>query len=201
MFFGTHNCLSYSGLKRWWLYPFYFVGRCQKVSIEEQYEKYGSRFFDIRILATKKETMESAHGLLVFKKDVDDALAYLNKKGDCYVRIVLEQNHKKSDQKLRDDIFVKKCKTIESKYKLIKFTGGVRKYDKKLLYDFGNAEPKTAELYSSVTSLFRSKSVFLRIVDDWFPWFYAKLNNKKNIAKLKESDEYDCLMVDFIEIQ
>lgn len=209
---GSHNALSYSGLKNWWLYPLYFVGKCQSKTIEEQYEKYGVRLFDIRINSRLDDVIESAHGFLRFKKDVEDALAYINGKGNCYVRVLMEQNYKKSKQDERDAIFIKKCKMLEEKYPNIKFCNGRRKYDWKVLYDFKYSEPNMIELYSSVTSLFKSDSKILRVLDDWWPWLYARLRNKKNLNKwlcFKEkinpyivpnkADDY--ILIDYVNIR
>ena len=54
-------------------------------------------------------------------------------------------------------------------------------------------------LYSSNTSLFKSSNKFLRIIDDLCPWIYAKLMNRKNMKKYKDSEQY--ISVDFINIQ
>ena len=72
---------------------------------------------------------------------------------------------------------------LEEKYPNIKFCNGRRKYDWKVLYDFKYSEPNMIELYSSVTSLFKSDSKILRVLDDWWPWLYARLRNKKNLNK------------------
>lgn len=201
MLIGSHNALSYSKPKKWWLLPFRFMARCQKASIEEQYEKYDVRLFDIRINARKDDVIETAHGFMVFSKDTLSALNYINDKGDCYVRVLLEQNFKKKNQEIYDKKFAEKCKYIEEKFQNIKFCNGMRKYDGKLLYQFKYSEPSMVELYSSVTSLFKSKNRFLAMLDDLFPWLYAKLRNKKNYREAIEKGECEYLLMDFVNIK
>ena len=41
MILGSHNSWSYLPPKHWWMWPFHFMAKCQRVDIREQYEKYG----------------------------------------------------------------------------------------------------------------------------------------------------------------
>ena len=93
------------------------------------------------------------------------------------------------------------CEEIEHFYSQIKFFGGRRKWDWKQIYEFENKDiPTLVDRYSSTTSLFKSDSKFLRIIDDLCPKLYAKLRNKKNFKEFdKGSNDY--LFVDFVEIR
>ena len=92
------------------------------------------------------------------------------------------------------------CKEIEDKYPTVKFYGGYATCDWEQLYNFKNDEhmPELG-LYSSNTSLFKSSNKLLSVIDDLCPWIYAKLMNRKNMKKYKDSEQY--ISVDFINIQ
>ena len=32
---GTHNSMSYLPLKKWYMYPFRFMAKCQKLSVDK----------------------------------------------------------------------------------------------------------------------------------------------------------------------
>ena len=100
---GSHNSLTYLRPKKWWMRPFHFMARCQRASYKEQYEKYGVRVFDLRVWFTDNLDEEVRHGVMVFKATnifIRDFLDYLNDKGDCHLRIILEEdNITKKDKK------------------------------------------------------------------------------------------------------
>lgn len=206
---GSHNSLSYKTPIKWWMRPLAFMARCQKADLYDQYYKYGARVFDIRVRFEKRGCIEFAHGFFTYGGWIYGTLTELNSyaastKEKIYVRIMLEQNHKSEDQQFQDYKFKELCKGIEE-YKYPKLTniiffGGARKYDEKKLYTF-KTESKAPTLdhkYSSATSFFKSKSRFLAILDDWFPWLYARTHNKKNIAA---GTKKDCLFIDFVNIR
>ena len=87
-----------------------------------------------------------------------------------------------------------------SEYTKIKFFGGNRKFDWKRLFNFKNDDEQLIDLYSSTTTLFKSDNKFLRIIDDLYPWLYAKLMNKKHYQKYNdEKDKW--LFIDFVNIK
>ena len=93
---GAHNSLSYLNPKSWIYRPFKFLARCQAVDYKRQYEEFGIRLFDLRIWYNRKLELEVRHGLFVYDIDengVKEFLEYLNEKGDCYVRILLEEDN------------------------------------------------------------------------------------------------------------
>ena len=181
---GTHNSMTYLKPTRWWMYPFRFIARCQKASIQDQYEKYGIRLFDLRI-QFKDLNPSFAHGIMSYKGDVYRVIEYLNSRTErVYVRLILE-NCKDWDTEL----FRILCHKLEEENPNISFFGGYRKKDWKKLYDFKYPEPRLIQLISSMTG---SKW------DGWCPWLYAKLNNKKNIKTLQSDKWY---LLDFINIQ
>ena len=180
---ASHDTMTYLPPKKWYLYPFRFVARCQSKTIQEQYEDYGIRMFDLRISFTKDFHLEFRHGLIAYKGSVKNILKYLNSKGDTYVRLIYEKGE-------YDLLFTHLCKRLEEKYPNIKLFGGIKKKGWKTLYTFKN-NPSYEDKYSSNNY----KGTTGTILDDWFPWLYAFFNNKKNI---KKGTDKEFLMIDFV---
>lgn len=190
MIVGSHNSWSYLPPKHWWMWPFHFMAKCQRVDIREQYEKYGVRCFDLRI-RWKKWKMQVAHGIVEYdisEKQLKDNLAFLNDKGDCFVRIIHEARTKKQYDK-SVEFFKSFCYVSVSDYHNIKFWCGRNLYDWTCDYNF-RYRPTCDEKYSSVC--------YPRIIDDWWPWLYAVIQNKGNLAK---GTKDDILLIDFIDIR
>ena len=186
---ASHNSMTYLQPKQWYLYPFRFMVRCQSKSIEEQYEKYGIRYFDLRVRYTDVGEIEFAHGLMSFKGDVRKVLDYLDSfNEEVWVRFLLEI----TDNDLvafQEENFIRDCEMFELLFPNLKFHNGRRKFDWKVVYKFKNEEPTLDQNVSSMT---------WKIFDDWCPWFYAKIMNKKNLAN---GTDKDYLMLDFLHIQ
>lgn len=182
---GSHNSISYSRAKKWWMEPFRFLARCQAVSIQTQYEKYGVRLFDLRIKFNKKGEVFFAHGAMDYKESIEKVLNYLNsvlEPVDC--RILLENREGEFEPE-----FIKWCEETDNKYDNIRFFGGNNKYSWKKVYNFPYEGPSYLDKYSSTTGT---------LLDDWFPYFYARCNNKTNI---KQGTDKDYLLIDFVNIQ
>ncbi len=85
MILGSHNSWSFLPPKHWWQRPFRFMAKCQRKTIQEQYD-LGVRCFDLRIRYIKWK-LQVAHGWMVYditKKQLVDDWQFLNDKGDCY---------------------------------------------------------------------------------------------------------------------
>ena len=189
MIIGSHNAWSYLKAKHWWMRPFQFMAKCQDVDIKTQYEKYGVRCFDLRIKFDKNGRPQVAHGYVVYdinEQQIVRDLNYLNNKGDCYVRILLEIRKKKEYTKNTIHCFERFCELICHSFANIKFWCGRNLYNWEVNYVF-NEEPSCEEKYASVMKP--------RIIDDWYPRIYAKLNNKRNI---KLGTDKDILLIDFV---
>lgn len=211
--FGSHNSLSYLRPKKWFLYPFIFTAKCQKVNYKEQYENYDIRLFDLRIWFDKHDNIEVRHGAMVYNIDMNgilEFLHYLNNKKDTYVRVIAEEdNISKRDNKFtqKEILFDKFCSSIESLFTNIYFFGGRRKYDWIKIHDFKNEDIPLLDLYSSTTRFFGKTNfkdklnTFLNIIDDWYPWLYARFHNKKNYIEYINSDKEECLICDFVNIR
>lgn len=171
---ASHNTMSYLKPKKWYMYPFRFIGKCQSKTIEEQYES-GARWFDIRIAFDEKDNPEFRHGLIAYKGDFWKVFDYLNSKDDIIVRVLSEKEHK---------YFPTMCEYLERTYKNIKFCGGRSRSDWRAIYVFKNIPIYTLEEnYSSMPSNPKWYGIW--------PWLYAKLHKKKYTDK-------DYLMLDFI---
>jgi len=190
MILGSHNSWSYLPPRHWWMRPFAFMARCQSVDIKTQYEKYGVRCFDLRI-RYEKWKLQVAHGSIVYditEKQLKDDLEYLDSKGDCFVRILHEARTKKQYEPSKP-FFQSFCYTLNSDYPNIYWWCGRNLYNWQRDYNF-NKEPSCEENYSSVSKP--------RLIDDWWPWLYARLNNKKILAKGTTSD---ILLIDYVNIK
>lgn len=178
---GTHNSLTFLPLKTWWFYPFNWIAKCQSKSIEEQYEQYGIRDFDFRIRFKDDNTPYICHGIMKYKGNIEDYFQYLNDKGGCTIRFILEKTKEKEDG--QEDLFVKYVEYVISKYPNITFWQFTRKYDWKQLYQSPYDESYYDQDISSVKGL------------GLWPWFYAKRHNKD-----AKSDK-ELLLLDYIQIQ
>ena len=199
----THNTMSYQKPKQLWAKIIPFVARCQSVDYIKQYE-LGAVGFDLRLFWDKNGNLEFRHGIVSYPADnIWEVLDFI-RDHDLYVRVLFElrsynRKHVNNVETLKTK-FKDFCKEIEDKYPIVKFYGGCATCDWEQLYNFKNDEhmPELG-LYSSNTSLFKSSNKFLRIIDDLCPWIYAKLMNRKNMKKYKDSEQY--ISVDFINIQ
>ncbi len=125
MLLGSHNSLSYMKPRQWWLRPFAWVGKCQGLTIPEQWNQ-GVRYFDIRI-RFKGEQIISGHGLIDYNVNVIEWLGYLNRRAEmenqqCVVRLMLETKGTKDDVRFKN--YLKFWKVL---YPNICFVGGLRK--------------------------------------------------------------------------
>lgn len=202
---GTHNSLTYLTPKKWWQKLIGFTAKCQAVDYKKQYE-LGARVFDVRLWYDDDLKMEVRHGRIAYKIGYTvffNMLEFLEEKGDCYVRILCEEDSFAKNDPIvidKEKCFIEDCRYIESMYDNIKFFGGNRKYDWKVLYNFKNKDiPTLVDRYSSTTSLFKSNKKWLAVLDDLCPILYAKLKNKTLIKEHNDKDGY--LFIDFINIK
>lgn len=202
---GTHNSLTYLTPKKWWQKLIKFTAKCQEVDYEKQYE-LGARVFDVRLWYDDDLKMEVRHGRIAYKIGYTvffNMLDFLEEKGDCYVRLICEEDSfAKNDQTVinKEKRFIEDCRYVESLYNNIKFFGGNRKYDWKVLYNFKNKDvPNLIDRYSSTTSLFKSDNKWLAVLDDLYPKLYAKLKNKRLVKEHDDKEGY--LFIDFINIK
>lgn len=166
------------------------MARCQSVDIRKQY-KLGVRCFDLRIRYNENGLI-IAHGIIEYDYSIGSLirdLEWLNEKGDCYVRLLFEARNLCQYNRLDALRFRNFCKYIESYCNTIHWWCGRNLYNWIVEYDFG-IYPTCEEKYGSV-----SKHKWLYA---WWPWLYAKLNNRK--IRSKETDK-DILLIDYVGIK
>lgn len=206
MILGSHNTMTYLKPRKWWMRLGSFMARCQNKSIEKQYE-LGARWFDIRIafIENKDKILSPifSHGLVEYKNsNIEEVFNFLNEK-KAYCRIVLEKG---GDSEL---YFFKLyiAKWLKN-YPNIKVTQIAKKGDWDNLYPDKTVESPCSlkdcyastngyyPQYENLPGILRSKTWSGYILDDLWPWIYAKFHNKKNLEKYKNEDII--LLLDFI---
>lgn len=207
---GSHDSLTYLPVRQWYFKPFKWCAQCQRIRLTDQMNQYNVRLFDLRVRFEKNERgfyhPIIAHGPIVFNMDVNDVLHILNNGGlvygNIYCRILLESNHQMKDQAEQEDEFIKFCATAEAEYPEVYFFGGNRKYDWKRIYKFENEDIDLDDKYSSTTSLFKPTKYkwlnnILKVIDDFCPFIYAAIMNKKIY---KAGTDKQCLFIDFVDM-
>lgn len=189
---GTHNSWSF-GKCQWWLRPFAFMGRCQNKTIQEQFEA-GARLFDLRVRFANRG-FYACHGIFRYTtgRGSPKDLRWLNRQPyKVAVRVVLEQMKPTDADK---EAFAALCEGLTTFSPYIDFFGGWAKgeYDKPI-YDFhsGIGEQDLCDRYSSVCRVWPWLPKWATC---WWPWLYARVNNKRNINRHSGSK---WLFIDFI---
>ena len=188
---GSHNSWSYLPPRHWWMKPFAFMAKCQRVDIKQQYA-LGVRCFDLRILFNANGDYKVAHGFMVYDitmRELNEDLIWLNEQGNCYVRLIHEVRRKKQYTYGAINDFKALCKRWETTFKNIHWWCGRNLYNWQFDYDFG-PEPTCHEDYSSVSEP--------KYIDDWFPWLYAKFHNHDIYA---DGTDKEILLIDFVDIK
>lgn len=184
----SHNSWTFLPVKQWYLKPLSFMARCQSKDIEGQLS-LGIRSFDLRIRFDKDDRLIIAHGMFEYSGEyLWDDLERLNQFG-CTLRIIHEVRNKASWTKRSLERFREVCQEIHVYFPQIKLWGGTNLYNGEVDYDF-KYYPSCEGKYSSASNP--------KYIDDWFPWMYARIMNKRN---LKKGTDKDLLMIDFVEIR
>lgn len=202
MVLGSHNTMTYLKPRKWWMWFGIFVAKCQSLSYQEQYES-GAKWFDLRIsFPDKSNTPIFSHGLVDYKGvSLDEVIEYINTKPDLYFRLVLEKGNDKYK-------FLNCVNSYLSKYPDMKLVSAqikgewINLIEPKHKLPFGTKDcyascngyyPK----YEKYKGIFKNKVVSGLLIDDLYPYIYAKLHNKKNIEKYKNQDII--LLIDFLK--
>ena len=189
MILGSHNSWSYLKPTKWWMRPFAFMAKCQDCDIKTQYEKYNVKLFDLRVRFDKKCKVILCHGMAEYSaNNLLNDLKYLNDKGDVVIRYILDLRGNCKDELDQRNCFVEFLYTMQQKYPNLRFTCGRElPSGSKIIEDL--TEFNIIEKYSSVCPP--------KLIDDWIPYLYAKLNNKKNRDLVSDND---WLLIDFVNI-
>ena len=167
---------------------FNFTAKCQDKNIQEQYEKYGVRMFDLRIRLNKNNKPVIAHGLFEYDAtNLTSDLNYLNTKRDVTIRVLLELRDGGDSQK---EWFIKYCSQLWINYPNINFCGGYATCNNsKIYFKFTNPHPSCFGAHASCIT--KNK------LDDLWPKFFAFRNNWY-YRKLDIEQEY--LSLDFVNL-
>lgn len=193
---ASHNTMSYLSPRKWYFKPLAFTAQCQSKTIQEQYEKYGVRLFDLRFRFNKKGEIHFAHGAVEYTGNrafIFSILEYLNSLKDITVIVRYENKEGEFEEEFKEW-----CNYLETTFTNVKWAGGTNKWKGKLVYKFKNPFPSVEDKYSSCNVNEPGKPVTGTIVDDLCPIWYAKKNNTLNLAK-GTNKKY--LMIDFVEIR
>ena len=191
MILGSHNSWSFRTPKKLWMKTLAFTARCQRKTIKEQYEKYGVRCFDLRIrwFDCTPHVVHNDFDYGTFNDIVSD-IVYLNNQRNVWIRLIHDVRSAKDYTSQSVHLFKCFCEAMLDDFPNITWWCGRNLYNWEKDYDFG-LEPYCSEMYSSVCPP--------KIIDDWIPIAYAKLNNKK-IRKAAESQKEGILLIDFVDI-
>jgi hypothetical protein len=169
-----------------------FAARCQRVDIRTQYLKYGVRCFDLRIRYEENGRLILAHGIVEYDYSfttILDDLIWLDGKGDCYVRVILEVRNYSQYTYMNFINFKIHCASFEKTFQHTRFWCGRNLYNWEQNYFFGD-DPSCEETYGSVVP--GKKWLY-----GWWPWLYAVTHNKA--IKARGTDE-DILLIDYVDI-
>ena len=192
---GSHNSLSYIKPRQWWLRLFAWVGKCQKLTISEQWD-YGVQYFDMRI-RFRGDKIISGHGAIDYDVNVEDFIETLNsrsgqEKKESRIRLMLEESGTQYDEQFI--LFVEKCK---HKYTNLTFVGGLRKSPFEVIAEVDSVpERHCYKLFQD----YNAKNLWQKIKGlrlPW-PWYWAKKDNKKYREGLNSS-RY--VIMDFVELK
>ena len=192
---ASHNAWTYLRPRKWWMRLIAFTARCQHNNIYEQFLLFNSRCFDLRV-RFDGDRFVVAHGIIEYDYDKEDILSDLRwfslqatKKEPVYIRVINEIRSYDKYNIDEVDRFVMFCKEIEQRFPLLVFWCGMNLLPRPSVdYDFGN-NVSCEELYASVRKP--------RILDDWWPFWYALANNKKH---KEQGTDKDFLMLDFVDL-
>lgn len=186
-----HNSWSYIRPKKWFFRLISFVAKCQKADIYSQYEDYGVGSYDLRVRFDKDGNMIIAHGIVEFDIDYNtliEHLKFIDSKA-CIVRVLHEVRNKKQYTEESLKYFKEFCQKIEEMFPNIKFYCGKNLYNWEIDYQF-KYDFSEEGVYSSVCPP--------KIIDDWFPWLFARFHNHETLEK---GTDKDILSIDFVNIQ
>ena len=186
---GTHNsCTSYP-VKGFWRKLIRWTAQCQSLSVQEQYD-LGARYFDIRI-RPGQGGITVWHGIVEFKVNIKEIFEYLNSKGDCIVRLVLENRKWERGERLE-----MMTGWLEAVHKVLQ-----RDYPKIEWYTVGSKNPWNLIYTNPNTEIVINHNY--KMILGWsvlIPWpkFWTKQMKKKQSLP-SEGGPFEYFVVDFIE--
>ena len=187
---GSHNSWSYLTPKKWWMKLIAFTAKCQDLTIKEQYY-FGVRCFDLRIKYIDGEYV-IAHGPIIYKYSLEELysdLRWLNAHKDISIRLIHEIRKEKEWTPEAIAKFREFANHLEYEYSNLKFWCGKNLYNWETDYKFVYT-PSCEEKYSSVCAP--------KLIDDWWPRWFANFNNR---SIFKKGTDKDILLIDFVNYE
>lgn len=189
---GSHNTLTYNKIRGWrkLLTPW---SKCQEVDYKKQYE-LGVRYFDIRIKFINNLPV-AVHNKNVYKfghTELDEMFSWMNEKGDCYFRIVLDIRKTPKDADKQGNLFEKYVANIEKKYPNINIDEALIAWD----YTHTRLDREHKYIYEKHASVTSNWEVIKT------PKHYAKQHNgpvRYSYKAILKSDN-SALLIDFVNI-
>lgn len=180
---GSQNTFTFLPPRHWWMRPFRFIAKCQKLTAIEQL-RLGVGLIDVRIrfdFAHRKWVF--AHGLMTFSGDVFDELSKLDefcrsRDKRIFVRLILERSRPDGPSEEMFKIFAQQLMVAHSH---LRYFGFNRKCDWQPLMTSA-ISPSYVERVASTNG---------PKIDALWPWLYARRHNRLNLELLKETNEYE----------
>ena len=204
MLLGSHHSMSYLEPANKWNKLWHFLRQTQNVDIETQYLKYSVRVFDIRLYIDN-------HLHVMFKQEcvplrtvsVYDVLSFLNRMGDCYVRVSLEVN----DSDFMTNMVLAKykrfseyCAIIEDIYPHITFLGGIVSQTGQWLYRFTKNKNNLIEVKMNYHSNNSLKNFLVNAFRKICPRLFFFFFNKQFYDRLlSDSSIKTFFLMDFVD--
>lgn len=189
---GSHNTLTYNKIRGWrkLLTPW---SKCQEVDYKKQYE-LGVRYFDIRIKFINNLPV-AVHNKNVYKfghTELDEMFSWMNEKGDCYFRIVLDIRKTPKDADKQGNLFEKYIANIEKKYPNINIDEALIAWD----YTHISLDREHKYIYEKHASVTSNWEVIKT------PKHYAKQHNGivRYSYKATLKSDNSALLIDFVNI-
>lgn len=142
-----------------WMKAINWTAKCQDKTIEQQYQA-GIRYFDIRIrfnqgasrsIENTDKWVKLVHGLVEYKGSFTQLMEYLSNKGNCTLRILLDDRHN-CDKKKQTEILQVLAPIWKSTYN-INLWNIWRLSDETLVYDYDNPMPPVDGQYGSANGI------------------------------------------------
>lgn len=144
----SHNSHTYMKPAKLWMKAINWTAKCQNKTIERQYNE-GIRFFDIRVRYIDRK-VKLVHGLIEYKGSFTEVMDFLSSKGDCTLRIMLDDRHNSNTVEQTHRLMADAPKWAEAyNIKLININ---RLSDGVQVYSYGNPMPDVDSQYSSASS-------------------------------------------------
>lgn len=170
-----------------------FTAKCQNLSIADQFRE-GVRAFDLRVRFEEK-SLVIVHNLFEYEGYLFHILNCFGRLNKCVektgesvmVRIIHDCRTKRQYDSSSSECFRDFCEQIEKSYPNISFFGGNCFYTGKTEYAFRNSFSQESAYASGQPPL----------IDDLWPWLYAKNHNEES---RRTGTEKNILWLDFINI-